>query len=127
MKTLLSAWAMSLTIALVGGCAMVAPADVPVSQSLSAPAQAVQKSINEANIAIATAANVVAQNTVDGIWTKEEGRAYVAKLKDFAGKVDAAQKMLDSGDVLSAKNQAELLSKLVVALHREVAARARKQ
>ena len=63
---------------------------------------------------------------MDGIWTKEEGRVYVAKLKDYAGKVDAAQKMLDSGDVLGAKNQSELLSRLVVALHREVAARSRK-
>ena len=126
MNILLKWLVIASTIALVGGCALVAPADVPVSQNLSQPAQAVQKSINEANIALAAAANVVAQNTVDGIWTKEEGRAYVAKLKDYAGKVDAAQKMLDSGDVLNAKNQSELLSRIIVALHREVAARSRK-
>ena len=126
MKALLSVVVLSLGFVL-SGCALVAPADLPVSQSLSAPAQAVQKTINESNIAITAAANVVAQNTIDGIWTKQEGQAYIAKLKDYASKVDAAQKMLDSGDVLNAKNQAELLSRLIVALHREVAARARKQ
>ena len=125
MKALLSVVVLSLGFVL-SGCALVAPADLPVSQSLSAPAQAVQKTINESNIAITAAANVVAQNTIDGIWTKQEGQSYIAKLKDYAGKVDAAQKMLDSGDVLNAKNQAELLSKLIVVLHREVAARARK-
>lgn len=125
MKTLLTAWAFAIGLVL-GGCALVQPTGLPVSQTLSPAAQEAQRAINEANVILAAAANVTAQNVADGILTKPEGQAYVAKLKEYAGKVDAAQKLLDSGDVLNAKTQAEVLSRLIVALHKEVAARSRK-
>ena len=125
MKAILSALVLSLGLVL-SGCSMVAPATVPVSQSLSPAAQSVQKALNEANITIAAAANVVAQYVADGILTKPEAQKYVAELKGYAAQADKAQKMLDSGDVVNAKNQAELLNRLIVALHREVSTRSRK-
>jgi soluble cytochrome b562 len=90
---------------------------------LPAAAQGVQKSINEANVLIAAAANVVAQDMKDGILTKPQAQAYADKLKEFSQKADQAQALLAGGNILDAKNQAELLSALILALHREVVAR----
>ena len=122
MKALIAILA-ALTIALGGGCALVAPADIPVSEKLSPAAQTVQKAINEANITLTATANVIAQNVLEGIMTKPEAQSALDKVKDYAKKVDAAQVMLNTGDVLNAKNQAELLSSLILTLHREVAKR----
>jgi len=108
---------------LLSGCALVAPADIPVSAKLSPAAQTVQKAINEANIALTATANVIAQNVLEGIMTKPEAQSALDKVKDYGKKVDAAQVMLNTGDVLNAKTQAELLSSLILTLHREVAKR----
>lgn len=83
-----------------------------------------QEAINEANITLTATANVVAQNVKDGIFTKEEGQRYIDKVRDLAKKVDAAQKLVDTG-MPDAEKQAELVRDLIVALHREVAQRAR--
>lgn len=118
--------ALLLSLALLlPSCALFAPAEIPVSQQLSVQAQAAQKSINEANVALASAANVIAQNVTDGIMTKPEAQAMLDKVKDYAKKVDAAQTLLNSGDILSAKNQADLIKSAILALHKEVAKRAR--
>ena len=119
---LLQALALSLALA---GCAGFGGEPIPVSQSLSEPAQTAQKSINEANVTLTASYRVVAQNVSDGIWTKEQGRGYVAKLNDLSGKVDEAQGLLKSNP-LEAKTKAELLSRAILALHREIAAKARK-
>jgi soluble cytochrome b562 len=129
MKTLLAVIALA---AMIGGCGLMGPGglfpstDIPVSPTLSPAAQAAQKAINEANVTLAATANVIAQNVTDGIWTKPEAQSYLDKVKDFAKKTDAAQVLLNGGDILNAKNQAELLKSLILTLHREVAAKARK-
>jgi soluble cytochrome b562 len=103
-----------LLVLLLAGC--VNPVKAPTSP---------QEAINEANITIAAAATVVAQNVQDKIFTKEEGQRYVEKLQDLARKVDEAQKMVDSG-LPDAAKQAEIVRAVIVALHREIAARARR-
>lgn len=114
-------------VLLLTSCAMFTqPGTVPVSEKLSPAAQAAQTTINEANILLTAAANVIAQNVVDGISTKDEGQKQIDQVRTYAAQVDRAQKLLESGDIVSAKNQAELAQKLIVTLHREVAARARK-
>jgi len=113
-------------LALLPGCALFAPASIPVSQTLPAAAQEVQKNINEVNIALAAAANVVAQDLKDGILTKVEAQAYVDAIKDLAKKSDQTQELLAGGKILDAKNQAELMSAAILALHREVASRRKK-
>lgn len=123
MKAILIALALAVA---VPGCTLFQPAPIPVSATLSPAAQSVQKALNEANVTLAAAANVVAQNVTEGILSKPDGQAYVAKLKELAQKVDQAKALLDKGLVLDAKNQAELLSSLIIALHKEVASR-RKQ
>jgi hypothetical protein len=116
-----------LALALLAGCAMFTqPGTVPVSEKLSPAAQSAQTAINEANILLTAAANVIAQNVVDGISTKDEGQKQIDQVRTYATQVDRAQKLLESGDIVSARNQAELAQKLIATLHREVAARARK-
>jgi hypothetical protein len=99
---------------------------IPVSQSLSPQAQAAMNAINEANVLLAAAANVIAQNVVDGISTKAEGQKLLDQVRAYSADVDRAKAMLVAGEVLAARDKAELARKLVVALHREVAARARR-
>ena len=75
MRTLLTAALAAATIAL-GGCGtMSASSDIPVSEKLSPAAQVVQRAINEANVTITAAANVVTQNMLDDITPPAEGRA----------------------------------------------------
>jgi hypothetical protein len=85
-----------------------------------------QEAINEANVTLTATANVIAQNVKDGIYTKDEGNRYLGKVRELADKVDAAQKLVNSG-LPDAKQQAEIVRSLVLALHREVAQRARQQ
>lgn len=119
--------ALILALSLLAGCAMFTqPGTIPVSQQLSPAAQTAQTAINEANILLTAAANVIAQNVVDGISTKAEGQKQLDQVRTYAAQVDRAKRLLDSGDIVAAKDQAELASKLIVALHREVASRARK-
>lgn len=111
----------------LSACTLFQPADIPVSQSLSSQAQTAQKAINEANVTLTATASVIAQNVSEGIYTKPEAQSYLNKVKDLAKKVDAAQVLLHGGNILDAKNQAELLASLIVTLHREVTSKARKQ
>lgn len=88
-------------------------------------AKLAQAYINEANITLTAAANVVAENKKNEIYTAAERDAYVAKLRVYAKRVDNAQLALDTGDFRKAFNEAELMKSLIIALHREIAAKAR--
>jgi soluble cytochrome b562 len=103
-----------LLVLLLAGC--VNPVVAPSSP---------QQAINEANITLTAAANVIAQNVNDKVFTREEGQKYIDKVRELAGKVDQAQKLVDAG-LPDAAKQAEIVRTLIIALHREVAQRARK-
>lgn len=114
---------------LVLALALASCASVPRVQIPSDPVEARnvgQRYINEANATLIAAAKVVMQQRQDNIITVEERDKYVAKLREYARRMDEAQAFLDSGDFSKAFNQTELLKSLIVALHREVAERARK-
>lgn len=121
MKVLLLAALLSLA-----GCAVMAPAGIPVSQSLSPAAQTAQSAINEANIALNSMAQVIGQNVTEGIYTKAEAQKKLDQVREYGKEVDRAQELLDSGNVLAAKDKAELAQKLIIVLQREVAKSARK-
>lgn len=105
------------TVGLVG-CGMP-PQGAPAT--LQTAMEKAQAAINEANTLLAAAAVTVEQNTKAGILTRAEAQAYVAKLRELARKVDEAQAALRLGDV----TQAGIVNKLVLALHAEIAKRAR--
>ena len=113
----------------LAGCEVLIPrpADIPVSQDLPAIGQTAQRTINEANVAIVAAYRVIGQNVKDGIWTKEQAQGYHNKVTDMRRRVDEAQRLVDLGEFGKGKTQAEAVQALIVILHREIAAQARKE
>lgn len=125
MKRIIAAIAAVVVLAACGAM-FTPPGKVPVSEKLSPAAQTAQTAINEANILLIAAANVLGQQLTDGIVSKPEAQLQLNQIREFAARVDRAQQMLDTGDVLGAQNQAELAQRLLIVLHREIAQRARK-
>jgi hypothetical protein len=119
--------ALVLAVSLSGcGTLFADPTDIKVSEELSAAGQVAQKSVNTARVFITAAANVVTANVKEGITTKAEGLAYADKLDAYSLQADAVQALIDAGDPL-AGSKADLLERALLALHREVAAKARKE
>jgi hypothetical protein len=83
--------------------------------------------INEGNVTLTATANVIAQNVQEGVMTREEAQSALDRVRTYAKRLDAAQALLDTGDLRNAATQAKLLSSLIIALQREVAAKARKK
>ena len=122
--------AISLALSLgLAGCEVFIPkqADIPVSQDLPPAGQAAQKAINEANVAIVAAYLVIGQNAKERIWTKEQAQGYHNKVTDTRRRVDDAQRLVDLGEFGKGKTEAEAAQALLIILHREIAAQARKE
>jgi soluble cytochrome b562 len=100
--------------------------DIKAPTTLPAAGVAAQASINEANLALTAAANVIAQNVKDRIWTKAQAQGYLDKVRTYANQVDRAQQLVRLGDFAGGKTQAEAVKALIIVLHREAAAAARK-
>ena len=107
----------------IGGCGIFGPTE-PVGKA-STPAEQAQLAVNEANLSLTAAANVVAGNVKDRIWTKEQAQGYLNKIRDYARDVDRAQDLVRAGQFELGKSQAELTKSLIIILHREIAAKAR--
>lgn len=115
-------------IVLIPGCSVFTPAGtIPVSESLSKPAQAAQTAINEGNVLLIAFNRTVGQQKTDGIITAAERDAYLDKSDKLGADLDKAQAALRAGDLVTAQDKAELTKTLILALHREVAAKARGQ
>lgn len=117
--------ALFIALALAAG----AMACTPI-HSVTAPATAearAQSAIDEANVLIAAAANVIAQNVKDGVMSRDEAQAALDRVRGFAGQLDEAQGLIREGQHVLAQNRAQLAHRLLLALHREVAAKARQQ
>jgi polyhydroxyalkanoate synthesis regulator phasin len=113
--------ASTIVLALAGAALMVA-----LGGCINQPTvpQTPQEAINEANITLTATATVIGQNVKDGIFTKDEAQRYVDKVRELGGQLDQAQALVKSG-MPDAKSRAELVRSLILALHREVATRAR--
>lgn len=118
-------YVMYFALVLVVGCTSgpFATTPIPVSKELSPAAQKVQKAIDEANLTLTAAANVIARNKRDGISTRAQAQADLDQVKKYAGDLDKAQVLLDTGSVLDAEKRAEALNKLLLVLHKEVSSR----
>lgn len=127
---LLWAAAAALVVLLSAGCGtlgqLFGPGEPPkVDQTLSEPAQAAQSAINEANLMIAAAANVIGNNAAAGIMTKAEAQQALDEVKRLREQARSAQAVLDLGDIGNAQTQAALINQLAAALHARVAKQAR--
>jgi hypothetical protein len=116
-----------LVALMLAGCAITGTGTLPVSQQLSPVAQQAQTSINEANVLLNAMAQVIGANVQEKIYTREEGQQKLDQVRAYGREVDRAQALLDRGEVLAAKDKAELAMRLLTILQREVAAQARKQ
>lgn len=105
------------------GCTSLGSTGIQVGQSTSA--QQAQGAINEANVALVATANVIAQNATDGTMAKADAQAALDRVRALSRQVDDAQALLKSGAVLDAKSKADIASRLILTLHKEVAAKAR--
>lgn len=120
--------ALMLGAGALSSCALVEPgAQIKVDEKATATAQAAQHAVNEGYVLLTASYNVVADNVGSGVMTKDEGRGYIEKLDGFKAKLDAAHDLLKGGKALEARDKAELLRSLILALHKEVAAKARKE
>jgi hypothetical protein len=90
------------------------------------PAQQAQGLINEGNATLSAVANVIAQNVVDGTMTAPEAQSALDHVRELSRQIDSAQSLLNSGAALDAKAKADIAHRLVLALHKQVAAKARK-
>lgn len=99
---------------------------IAVPQSLPDAGKEAQKLINEANVLLTATYNVIGDNAANHVWTRAEAQRYQDQANDYADMVDRAQDAVALGNFHEAKGQAEIVSKLLGALHKEVAAQARK-
>jgi PBP1b-binding outer membrane lipoprotein LpoB len=116
---------------MLGGCSMFGPLETatPMSVPTTLPeaGRQAQLAINEANLALTAAANVIAANVKDGIWTKAQAQGYLDKVREYAKQVDRAQEAVRLGQFSTAQAQANAVQALILILHREAAAQARKE
>lgn len=84
-----------------------------------------QEAINEANIYLNATAQQIGENVKNGVMTKAEAQDALDKVKTYRDQVDIAQTLLDQGNAAAAMDKAKIVRSLVIALHREVAKRAR--
>lgn len=117
-----------LCLALVlPGCQLFGTVEPVSTRPITSAAEQAQNAVNEANLGLTAAANVIAANVKDRIWTKQQAQPYLDKVKDYARQVDRAQELIRLGQFDSARTQAEAVRALIVVLHREVAAKAREE
>ena len=104
-------------------CSILGPVE-PIGKA-SSPAEQAQLAVNEANLSLAAAANVIASNVKDKVWTKQQAQSHLDKVKDLSRQVDRAQELIRFGDFTGGRTQAEIVKAGLVILHREIAAKAR--
>ena len=115
----------------LGGCSVFGTIEPlgsgTVSASLPPAGQQAQLAVNEANLGLTAAANVIAANVKDRIWTKAQAQGYLNKVRDYSVQVDRAQNLIRLGDFAKGKTEAEAVRSLIVLLHREIAEQARRE
>ena len=103
---------------------------VEVSQPtdpVDAFAQAVkvaQAAINEGRAQNWEAAAVIGDRVDSKVWSKDKAQEYLDKVVEFSKRLDDAQTILDSGNVLGAQSEAELIKAGIKLLVAEVAKQA---
>lgn len=117
-----------VTLALLTGCGSFGlPGNqIQVPSNLSETAKVATRAISEAKAALITANNTITTQVKAEMMTKEDGRALGAKVDEYWLKVKEAERLLSIGDELKAKDQAALLSMLLVELQKELVKRSKK-
>ena len=119
-----------IVLSLAAGCETFQAATQPLPRAESsepAPVKAARLAIDEANAALIGLNVVIGDNVAAKVWTPDQAQTYLDESKAAGGKLDRAREVLRAGLPLDARSQAEAVRALVIALHRQVAAAARKE
>jgi predicted small lipoprotein YifL len=123
-------FALILCLAFLTGCPSLTPLHRPTTEVLT-PAQQAQKAariaVDEANAALTALNRTIAQNVMEGIWTKAQGQSALDESKAQGRNVDKAITALEAGLYLDAQNQAELAKRVILSLHKKASEKARAQ
>jgi hypothetical protein len=119
----IKAFALFLCLA---GCAQMVPFEpIAVPENLSEAGKAAQQLINEGNIALTAAYELVGERRKEKLITKGEAFKILNTLDDYSADLDKAQEILNLGNDLEAKGKAEVTKRLIDALRKTVAEKAR--
>lgn len=129
MRKLLVALALSLSLT---GCAMFSGMYEPIHKvekvdSVKSATELAQSVIDEANAARYSINTTIKDRVANKVWTWEQGQKYLNQSMAYGLKIEAAQVLLDAGDVVGSENEAELVRALLVKLSAEVARQASKE
>jgi hypothetical protein len=121
---LLAALAIAIPLA---GCGLFQPVQqLAVPTNLSEAGQAAAKIINEVKVDLIAANNTITSQLKAGLMTKADATQLAKSIDAYWDRVKAAETLLNQGHDLAAKDQAKLLSELVIALQKQVVARSKK-
>lgn len=123
--------ALFLSLALVG-CQTVGGMFEPVFEpkpveKVQDVTELVQDILIEANVSRAAVNRTIRDRAKNKLWDDATAQKYLDMSKDYRGKIEKAQKLLDAGNVLDAKSEAELVRSLIEKLTAEVARQANKE
>lgn len=112
---------------LLSGCGMFQPVQqLAVPTNLSETGREAAKLINEGKVDLIAINNTITTQLKAGLMTKADAQSLAAKVDEYWAKVKQAETLLGSGQDLLAKQQAQLLSALLVELQKQVVARSKK-
>jgi hypothetical protein len=121
---LLAALAIAIPLA---GCGLFQPVQqLAVPTNLSEAGREAAKLINEGKVDLIAINNTITTQLKAGLMTKADAQSLAAKVDEYWGKVKQMETLLGSGQDLLAKQQAQLLSTLLVELQKQVVARSKK-
>jgi len=122
--------ALLLLALLLSGCGAMQSMTEPIHAKPSTEAPAVEAArtlIDETNAALIALDRAIDANIDDKIWDKQQAQTVFDESKALGKRLDQAREALRLGDPLDAKTQAEAIKFAILALHRKVAAQARKE
>jgi hypothetical protein len=118
----------ALAIAIpLAGCGLFQPVQqLAVPTNLSEAGREAAKIINECKVDLIAANNTITSQLKAGLMTKADATQLAKSIDAYWERVKAAEALLNQGHDLAAKDQAKLLSEVVIALQKQVVARSKK-
>lgn len=101
-------WYLMVLVVLLSACASVQVPQTP------------QGLIDEANIYLTATAQQINANARYRVVTRKEAQGQLDDVKRYREQLDSAQKLLDAGDITSAKTQSDILHAAVLSLRKRV-------
>lgn len=115
-------------LGLGSSCAVFDPQPLPKPDTNEAQAiKSLREIVNEGYAGVTSLNRVIEQNVLAGVWTKSQAQEYLDFSKETRKKLDKARDVLKLQDVAAAKTQREIVDKVVLELHKKIAAAARKE